>query len=506
MDPNAGMAGASTDDSDSGSGNVYIGQEIYTDTNPTIACVPPCNFIFPPMALPSPITINFPSYVTALEVAWPTPTVVTGFNGAVTTTTTYARNVQNTTLSIPAMVATAIDAWNWNITGSVKEKTYTLSTSILPPPFYITNSLSSTPPGVTPVTRTITPPPFPWTTTTVNNPFPTVTFEVGPPAPLCTANCGHQCHLFCAGQCQRDCADGGLDFYDPQDPDPPTKPGCRGPDCHSGKCTGPKCIYVGCDGDDCNDGICTGDDCHVAACSGDDCGSDGRCKGSSCQKAGCMGTHCNDSGGCFGLDCFSFGCMGIGCGTEHICTLPSCREVTCSGRNCQCGVCTGSGCTSGGEEDGCNEETEAEDCTAYVQIQKVRSTLTTTTSTHCQTITACSARPTTKTSTIESKGITQTQTEGLFPAPTGANWASITSRLSSKLSSWDSVAMSGSTKTTTTTTITTTTITRTTTTTSPTPSETGFNCKGSVRCSSFADLRAFCDMAKAFLVETVKYG
>lgn len=280
MNPNAGMAGARTDGSDSGLGNVYIGQEIYTDTNQTIACVTPCNFIFPPLTLPSPTTINFPSYVTALEVAWPTLTVVTGSNGAVTTTTTYARTIQTTTRSIPAMVATAIDAWSWNITGNVTDKTYTLSSSVPPPPFYITNCLSSTPPGITAVTRTITPPPFPWaTTTTGKNPFPTITFEVEPPAPFCTVNCGHQCQLFCAGQCEMDCSDGGLDFYDLQDPYPPSTPGCRGPDCHNGKCTGPKCIYVVCDDDDCHDGIYTGDHCHTAACSGTDCGSDDRCNG-----------------------------------------------------------------------------------------------------------------------------------------------------------------------------------------------------------------------------------
>ncbi|THC89832.1 hypothetical protein EYZ11_010716 [Aspergillus tanneri] len=69
------------------------------------------------------------------------------------------------------------------------------------------------------------------------------------------------------------------------------------------------------------------------------------------------------------------------------------------------------------------------------------------------------------------------------------------------LSSWSSWA--GLTPTTTSTTTTSTTK---TTSTVPTATETGYNCKGSIRCGTFHNLHKFCDMAKSFLTETTIYG
>lgn len=451
MDPNAGMEGADPDGDDSGSGNVLIGHEIYSEEQPTISCIPPCNFIFPPLALSTPTTISFEAYTTSLEVVWPTTTVVTLPNGALSTSTGYSRTIHTTTLQFPPITTTAIPAWNWNITeGLPKDPVYRLSSSLLPPPYRITNPVNPelTTPGVppTPVIRSVTPPPYPWSTNSDDrNPFPTVSFTSAPPGPLCTSGCGRRCNLFCSGPCSHDCIDGGDDFYDPQDPDPPGRSGCRGPDCDNGECTGELCMYVGCDGGDCdsNSGICTGNDCRPVGCSGSDCGSDGHCSGSDCITAGCTGSGCNGgSGFCFGLHCFSFGCLGIGCGSNHRCTGRDCDIVTCSGRNCHYGVCTGKGCKPGGPEDGCDSGETAQHCTVMVAESRFAAgdaiSTTTVTKSVCTTITACGAEPTTTTSTIDNAHRTITPSEWLFhPVRTGqAVWNQVADRIEASLGSW----------------------------------------------------------------------
>lgn len=404
----------------------------------------------------------------------------------------------------------AIDVWNWNITGTSAAPVHTLTSSIFPPPIRITNdpnpkSLS----GVShpPVIRTITPPPYPWTTSTGTGPFPPVSFTVGPPEPLCTSGgCGRKCHIFCDKPC-RICPDGSSGFFGPSDPDPPQKPGCRGPGCVNGKCKGSLCIQVGCKGDDYHKGIYVGPDCHPTACSGPDCEPDSHCSGPDCVTAGCVGPGCGGDGLCFGLGCLSFGCIGPMCGTDHVCFGPQCTIITCTGPNCQYGRCIGKGCNPGGEEETCRAD-RARDCTEYVKSSLVRqaSTMTTTTSTDCMTITACSAEPTTTTTTISSDGPVVTQTEAAFDAPQNnpAQRSAWQSSLLSLFSVWDAQRMTTTTSTSTTTTKST--KTHPTTTATPTPSEVRYDCDGSIICSSFIGLRDFCDVAKGQLVEDRLYG
>ncbi|KAI9661784.1 MAG: hypothetical protein M1821_009023 [Bathelium mastoideum] len=114
------------------------------------------------------------------------------------------------------------------------------TSSILPPPFTITdnqNPLSQS--GVTQpiVIRTITPPPYPYsepvntqTASTSSSSsetlavLPWVTFKPGPPGPICKSGCGKRCLIFCHHPCLLDCDDGGNDFGDPEDPNPPKRP------------------------------------------------------------------------------------------------------------------------------------------------------------------------------------------------------------------------------------------------------------------------------------------
>ncbi|KAK9608569.1 hypothetical protein V6Z94_009525 [Aspergillus fumigatus] len=125
---------------------------------------------------------------------------------------------------------------------------------------------------------------------------------------------------------------------------------------------------------------------------------------------------------------------------------------------------------------------------------------TTTITTRCDTITACSAKATTTTSTVDEDGLIEgTITD--FQWATTSDDADLTSYLESDYSSFWSAFDSTSTTTTTTTKPTT-----TTTTTSSRPTETSYDCKGSIRCGSFANLHSFCNMAKGFLTEDTLYG
>lgn len=189
--------------------------------------------------------------------------------------------------------------WNWPVTDTnTKTAIYTLTSSILPPPFTVLddpNPQRSSGVSHPPVTRTITPPPYPWpsssrsgnpttttSSTTVIGGLIPVHFTTGTPGPICKTGCGRKCFIFCGFPCLLNC--GGGDFPDPIDTLPPP---CSGSDCVGGKCTGPKCVYGGCSGIDCIGGVCTGPRCTPGGCSGPDCVG-GICTGPSC----CYGPGC----------------------------------------------------------------------------------------------------------------------------------------------------------------------------------------------------------------------
>ncbi|THC87913.1 hypothetical protein EYZ11_012642 [Aspergillus tanneri] len=81
---------------------------------------------------------------------------------------------------------------------------------------------------------------------------------------------------------------------------------------------------------------------------------------------------------------------------------------------------------------------------------------------------------------------------------------SFTSSLFDQMSSFYSSAFDPTTTSTTTTKASTSTT--KTTSTVPTATETGYNCKGSIRCGTFKNLHKFCDMAKSFLKDDIVYG
>lgn len=209
------------------SGEVYISPDILSSPDPVVYCVPPCSLILPPLVLPSATTISFPLLTTSLEVAWLTSQVTTLANGDVSTSTGYDRITETTTLTIPPVTTSLINLWNVNITGTQTDTSsvFYITSSVLPPPFTITDDQNPrSQSGVThpPATRTITPPPYPYSTTFPgSNDHPPLTWKPGPPSPRCLVGCGHKCRIFCHFPCFLSCPDGGNDFLDPNDPNPP---------------------------------------------------------------------------------------------------------------------------------------------------------------------------------------------------------------------------------------------------------------------------------------------
>ena len=404
---------------------MYISPKIYKEKEPAVQCNPSCNLILPPITLPTLTTITFPPYETSLHVAWPVTKTMTLSPGAVTTSAAFDRTVINTTITVPPITTSIIDVWNWKISDSnVKTSTYRVTRSILPPPFVITvapdenfrPSITSPYPANT---RTITPPPYPWYEKDKkgnenddnkskdekddrkddkeddkkddkkddknNNQkdddddddiVPPITFSQGPPKPKCTKGCGKKCKIsmFCKKPCLLNCGP-KPDWIDPIDPDPPASRGCRGPNCPDEDCRKDDlCVNPSCEGEDCVDGSCIGPKCRV--CINGDCS----------KPSGCKGRHCGSDGKCRGPMCISW--------SEQC--IPFCKPVISWGKGSDNGFCSGPDCEQGEE---CTERQSARRCTEYVRKTSRGSTPTSTTSTKCSTVTACSVKPTTVTTT-----------------------------------------------------------------------------------------------------------
>lgn len=309
-----------TDPNTSGSQDVYIDPGIWSSKSPTISCVPPCTYILPKFTLSSATTIKFPPSTTSLEVGWITSTNYTGFDGEVSSTTEYVSVIVTTILTVPEITTSEIEVSNVVIPSGVNSTLIYPSTSVLAPPFVITDNSDPESNGAAhPMnTRTITPKPWPWTdvptstTTTHVGVLPIIiTHTSGSPGPLCTAGCGTKCRRSCNWPCQDGC-DGGK--------------GCQGSGCTQG-----------------------------GSCSGDDCTSGGDCTGDNCTRGGdCTGPHCTKGGDCTGPKCKRGGdCVGALCDHGGGCKGPLChRGGHCGPLLCRAGGCEGPLCdTPGGDDD-----------------------------------------------------------------------------------------------------------------------------------------------------------
>ncbi|KUJ14026.1 pectin lyase-like protein [Mollisia scopiformis] len=240
--------GNSTGDSGSGSNIVTIDPTLWSEpaSSQTVACYPPCTYVFPPLTLTTPTTFSFPKLTTVITVGWYSST--TGLEyGDTLTQTYYETELDTTTISIPAVTTTVI-SW-FDVTVTSNSTIIYPFPSIVPPGFNITDPTVIS--GVThsPTNRTFFPPPWPGstvppaftvsptsgtpTTTTPPGGVTSVHHTRGPPSPTCThvLGCGHSCGqglfgfldicspcwLFCTGP-------PGLDGTDPNEPEGDPEP------------------------------------------------------------------------------------------------------------------------------------------------------------------------------------------------------------------------------------------------------------------------------------------
>lgn len=210
--------GNTTGDSGGGSGIVTIDPIIWGEGAPTIACIPPCTYVLPPLTLSKPTTFNFPPLVTPITIGWYSSTTGLDF-GETLTQSFYHTTVETTTITIPVVTTTVI---SWFDVTVVSNSTIIFPfPSIVPPGFNITDPTviggTTNPPN----TRTFYPPPWPGSdvppilttpptstgTSTTNPPgsntpstvlpgtITSVHHTRGAPKPTCTEilGCGHHC-------------------------------------------------------------------------------------------------------------------------------------------------------------------------------------------------------------------------------------------------------------------------------------------------------------------------
>ncbi|KAM0228222.1 hypothetical protein ACHAPO_010870 [Fusarium lateritium] len=189
--------------------------------------------VLPPAPLKTLVELTLPPKETSLDVTW------IGSDG-------WHSTIQTTTLTPPIVTVSTVDVRHItireNLTNTDVWSTLTITPSVKIPPFIIMNTIPETtndgatqPPG----TRTITAPPYTWTNTepatepqtsgtsddyVLPVPFPSVTWHPGKPGPRCRKDCGKLCLVFCDHPCLLNCQDGGGDFPDPQNPNPPKRP------------------------------------------------------------------------------------------------------------------------------------------------------------------------------------------------------------------------------------------------------------------------------------------
>jgi chitinase len=303
MDLNASYAPNGTPIGE-GSGVVYISPDIYSSASPTVTCLPPCTFVFPPWTLSTMTTITIPATTMSVEEIWPSVSTLT--NGV--TTTLYVTATTVTTITLPPITTDTISIWNIEWTNSLNNTLY-LTSSIVPPAITLTESPTVKTTGTSTTTLagiiyTYAPgpyPPLPIVWPPIINPPPGYTFGhipavVGPPGPPCLIGCGGLCLINCSpGISCIICGCIGL--------------GCPG----GGGCVGPSCSGGEDDGG--------GDDDESTTCATSSTVQD-------CE-VGCSITNYEDTS--FATNCFTTACSKVvGCQTEGTTTTTETTTAACA--------------------------------------------------------------------------------------------------------------------------------------------------------------------------------
>lgn len=214
-----------------GSGVVYVDPSIFTDPDPTIACLPPCTFVLPPWILSTSTIISQPPITETVLEMWPSTTTLA--NGV--TSTVYVSKTTVTTITVSPMTTDTIVVSNVEWT-DVDETIIYFTSSVEFPPEILTEPADVVTTGTSSTTLagiifTFSPGPYP-----TPDPTPTTGPPPGPPPPgsigsvhvtsgapkptcipgsigcgtLCESNCGIQ--IPCIGICGcigLGCPDGG---------------------------------------------------------------------------------------------------------------------------------------------------------------------------------------------------------------------------------------------------------------------------------------------------------
>lgn len=343
-----------------GNGNiVYVDPTIWGNPTETIGCLPPCTILFPPLDLPTPITVSWPPYATGIY----------SLSGSSTVTIT-------TTITIPPFTIGSIPFWPVTIepndptTGAISPVQSVMppsTTLVLPPgeaPITVTDgtatagSTASTSYAFGYITYSPLPPIFATTSSTITiQPMPTISVPIPPgdsPTPTtwtshtvpytrsstgvlphCTSNCG-------TGNCYFGC-NGGCGLF-----------GCNG-GCGIFGCGGGGCGLFGCGGGGWNLGGCgpAGCGCFLG-CSGGGGGGGG--------GGGCNGPTCDNEPG--------DECEGDDCECEPTKTVTSCR-VVCTATVEPTTTITGSCTTSTCEVTSCGRDTTVTSTTTTTPAEEI---------------------------------------------------------------------------------------------------------------------------------------
>ncbi|KAK7990452.1 glycoside hydrolase [Apiospora arundinis] len=116
----------------------YIDPAIWGSLTPRVTVPPGVTLIWPPMPLPTPTTITFPPWTTAVSYSSLTTRTSTGSDGSTSTFPFYVYTTWQTVLTIPPVTTTAIPVWGITLDETSTEGVILLTSSIQPPPFTIT--------------------------------------------------------------------------------------------------------------------------------------------------------------------------------------------------------------------------------------------------------------------------------------------------------------------------------------------------------------------------------
>jgi glucan 1,3-beta-glucosidase len=148
------------EDGEDGSGIVTIDPDIWSQpsSSQTIACIPPCTYVFPPLTLSTETTFSFPLLTTAITVGF-YPKITETVSGSPTTTSIFEISIITTIITIPP-VTTSVVSW-FDATVTVNSTTLFLVPSVVAPPFNITDPTVIEGTTYPPETRSFFPPPWP---------------------------------------------------------------------------------------------------------------------------------------------------------------------------------------------------------------------------------------------------------------------------------------------------------------------------------------------------------